>query len=156
MKAEKDKANMERDLQEARSNWRKAKKISLTTQLEDNKRLADAEARDRSSLMTKYKNLTTDLESSRERIENEHERKSDSLKALSKAQAEINCGNPDLRPKVIGEWKAKANDLTAEIDASNKECRNYNSELSVFVPLMRSCRTIDVVKRKIRTWPMRS
>merc|ERR1712166_1445328 len=31
--------------------------------------------------------------------------------------------------KVIGEWKAKSDDLTAEVDASHKECRNYNSEL---------------------------
>merc|ERR1712149_34514 len=31
--------------------------------------------------------------------------------------------------KVIGEWKAKVDDLSAEVDASHKECRNYNSEL---------------------------
>merc|ERR1711981_1096339 len=28
--------------------------------------------------------------------------------------------------KVIGEWKAKADDITAEVEASQKECRNYN------------------------------
>merc|ERR1719210_1822300 len=38
-------------------------KISLTTQLEDTRRLADAEARDRASLLSKFKNLNTDLES---------------------------------------------------------------------------------------------
>merc|ERR1711863_80582 len=31
--------------------------------------------------------------------------------------------------KVVSEWKAKADDLTAEVDASQKDCRNYNSEL---------------------------
>merc|ERR550532_1061897 len=31
--------------------------------------------------------------------------------------------------KVIGEWKAKADDVAAEVEASQKECRNYNSEL---------------------------
>merc|ERR1712147_265156 len=30
--------------------------------------------------------------------------------------------------KVIGEWKAKSDDLVAEVDASQKECPNYNSE----------------------------
>merc|ERR1712241_219063 len=30
---------------------------------------------------------------------------------------------------VVGEWKAKVDDLVAEIEASQKECRNYNSEL---------------------------
>merc|ERR1712051_442206 len=31
--------------------------------------------------------------------------------------------------KVIGEWKAKADDITTEVDASQKEGRNYSSEL---------------------------
>merc|ERR1711884_380785 len=31
--------------------------------------------------------------------------------------------------KVVGEWKAKADDVATEIEASQKECRNYNSEL---------------------------
>lgn len=31
--------------------------------------------------------------------------------------------------KVIGEWKAKVDDLTAELDCSQKETRNYSSEL---------------------------
>merc|ERR1719347_1553310 len=64
-------------------------KISATTQLEDTKSLADAEARDRASLLTKYKMFSTDLENIREKIENEVMRKSDAMKALSKAQAEI-------------------------------------------------------------------
>ena len=64
-------------------------KISVTTQLEDTKALADADSKDRSSLLTKYKMMATDLENLREKMENEYKRKSDSLKALSKAQAEI-------------------------------------------------------------------
>merc|ERR1712180_381068 len=64
-------------------------KISLTTQLEDTKALANAEAKDRAALLTKYKNMSTELENLKEKIENEHMRKSDALKALSKAQAEI-------------------------------------------------------------------
>jgi myosin heavy chain 6/7 len=31
--------------------------------------------------------------------------------------------------KVVGEWKSKAEDVAAEVEASQKECRNYNSEL---------------------------
>merc|ERR1719493_277284 len=64
-------------------------KISVTTQLEDTKALADAEAKDRASLLTKYKMMSTDLENMREKLENEAMRKSDALKALSKSQAEI-------------------------------------------------------------------
>merc|ERR1712235_1151 len=58
-------------------------------QLEDTKALADAEAKDRASLLTKYKMMSTDLENLREKLENEAMRKSDALKALSKSQAEI-------------------------------------------------------------------
>merc|ERR1712042_163415 len=43
-------------------------KCSLTTQLEDTKALADAEAKDRASLLTKYKNMSTDLENLREKL----------------------------------------------------------------------------------------
>lgn len=31
--------------------------------------------------------------------------------------------------KIIDEWKAKVNDLSAEVDASQKEARNYSSEV---------------------------
>merc|ERR1740129_1328287 len=64
-------------------------KISLTTQLEDTKRLGDGEARDRAALLTKYKSLTTEAENLRMRMDEESEKKNDALKALSKAQSEI-------------------------------------------------------------------
>merc|ERR1712200_176886 len=74
------------ELEAAIANMNKGK-ISVTTQLEDTKALADAESKDRSSLLTKYKMMATDLENLREKMENEAMRKSDSLKALSKAHA---------------------------------------------------------------------
>merc|ERR1712002_1425650 len=86
-----EKQDLERQIEEgenAMAQLNKAK-ISLTTQLEDTKRLGDAESRDRSALLTKFKNLSTDLENTKERIEDEHQRKSDALKGLSKAQAKI-------------------------------------------------------------------
>merc|ERR1739844_200046 len=63
-------------------------KVSLGTQLEDTKRLGDSEARDRAALLSKFKNLNSELENLKERIDEESEKKSDALKALSKAQAE--------------------------------------------------------------------
>merc|ERR1711892_396443 len=76
------------ELEAAIANMNKGK-ISVTTQLEDTKALADAEAKDRAALLTKFKMFSTDLENIREKIENEAMRKSDAMKALSKAQAEI-------------------------------------------------------------------
>merc|ERR1712183_924252 len=157
---------------------------------------------DRASLLTKFKNLNSELENMRERIEEESEKKSDALKALSKAQAEIQLWKSKFETeglgrieelegsrtklnsrvqeaeetiyslntkiastektkhrieseleeismeyerthaaaiitekrarnfdKVVGEWKAKADDLKAELEASQSECRNYSSEL---------------------------
>merc|ERR1712050_608148 len=50
--------------------------------------------------------------------------------------------------KVIGEWKAKADDLAVEVDASNKECRNYNSELfRLKAAWDETSQQLDIVKR---------
>merc|ERR1712024_305978 len=197
-------------------------KISLTTQLEDTKRLGDGEARDRATLLTKFKNLTTEAENLRMRIDEESDKKNDGLKALSKAQAEIQLwkskyevealgridelegGKQKLGSrvaeaeeaienlnakiasseksksrmeaeyeelsmeyerthaaamitekrgrnfdKVVGEWKAKADDLMAELDACNSECRNFNAErFRLKAALDESSEQLDIVRRE--------
>merc|ERR1712214_196801 len=129
------------------------------------KRLGDSEARDRASLLARFKNLNSELEKSKDRIEEESEKKSDALKALSKAQAEMQLWKSKFETeamgrideldgsrqklnarlqeaeetietlnqkvvitekrgrnfdKVVGEWKAKADDVATEIEASQK------------------------------------
>merc|ERR1711970_931093 len=189
------------ELEAAIANGNKSK-ISLTTQFEDCKALADAEAKDRAALLTKFKMMSTDLENLREKLENEAMRKSDAMKALSKAQAEIQLwksryetegmgrieelegARAKLQAKIVeneelvdvlqtkvanaekskgrlgsdlddismeyervhaaalitekraknfdkalGEWLSKANDVQAEVAASQDEGRNYSSEL---------------------------
>merc|ERR1712242_431842 len=197
-------------------------KISLTTQLEDTKRLGDAEARDRANLLTKYKNLMTEAENLRMRIDEKNEKKNDALKGLSKAQAEIQLwkskyevgalgridelegGKAKLASrvqeaeehienlntkiasaeksksrmdneleelameyerthaaamitekrgrnfdKVMGEWKAKADDLMAELDACNSECRNFNAErFRLKAALDEANEQLDIVRRE--------
>merc|ERR1719370_530713 len=54
------------ELEAAIANMNKGK-ISVTTQLEDSKALADAEAKDRAALLTKFKMMSTDLENLREK-----------------------------------------------------------------------------------------
>merc|ERR1711931_609429 len=93
-------------------------KISAMTQLEDTKALADAEAKDRAALLTKYKMMSTDLENIREKMENEAMRKSDALKALSKAQAEIQLWKSRYETEGLGrieELKSARNKLQAKI-----------------------------------------
>merc|ERR1711963_621713 len=197
-------------------------KISLTTQIEDTKRLGDGEARDRAALLTKFKSLTTEAENLRMRIDEESEKKNDALKALSKAQAEIQLwkskydvealGRIDELEgskhklagrvseaeesidnlnskiasaeksrarmeaeleelsmeyerthaaamitekrgrnfdKVVGEWKAKADDLMAELDACSSECRNFNAErFRLKAALDESSEQLDIVRRE--------
>merc|ERR1719220_699985 len=105
------------ELEAAIANMNKGK-ISVTTQLEDTKALADAENKDRSSLLTKYKMMATDLENLREKMENEAMRKSDSLKALSKAQAEIQLWKSRFETEGMGrveELEAARNKLQSKI-----------------------------------------
>merc|ERR1712142_1088113 len=89
-----------------------------TTQLEDTKALADAEAKDRASLLTKYKMMSTDLENLREKLENEAMRKSDALKALSKSQAEIQLWKSRFETEGMGrieELESARNKLQGKI-----------------------------------------
>merc|ERR1719225_2605039 len=271
-KSEKDKAGMERDLQEARAGLEEAmreranmekncklaralndadstkkkllvesqdlsrqieetenaigalqkNKISLGTQLEDTKKLADGEARDRAALLTKFKALCSESENLRMKIDEESEKKNDVLKALSKAQSEIQLWKSKYETealgridelegskhklaakvaeaeeniealnakigsaeksaarmsseleelameyerthaaacitekrgknfdKVVGEWKAKADDLMAELDAAPSEARNYSNErFRLKSALDESNEQLDIVRRE--------
>merc|ERR1719334_1499274 len=110
------------ELEAAIANMNKGK-ISVTTQLEDTKSLANAESKDRSSLLTKYKMMATDLENLREKLENENMRKSDALKALSKAQAEIQLWKSRYETEGLGhveELEASRGKLQAKIVESEE------------------------------------
>merc|ERR1719400_760668 len=105
------------ELENAIANMNKAK-ISVTTQLEDTKSLSDAESKDRASLLTKYKMMSTDLENLREKLENEAMRKSDALKALSKSQAETQLWKSRYETEGMGrieELEGARNKLQAKI-----------------------------------------
>ena len=50
---------------------------------------------------------------------------------VERAQALANAAEKKQKnfDRIIGEWKMKVDDLAAELDASQKECRNYSTEL---------------------------
>merc|ERR1711990_93964 len=51
--------------------------------------------------------------------------------------------------KVAGEWKSKADDVTAEVAASTNECRNFNSEVfRLKAAYEETTEQLDVVKRE--------
>merc|ERR1711902_70309 len=165
-KAEKDKAGMERDLQEARAGLdevmreranheRNGKltqdlcrqieetenaiaslgksKISLTTQLEDTKRLGDSEARDRASLLSKFKNMTTELENLKEKIDEENQKKSDALKGLSKATAEMQLWRSKYETEGLGhveELEAGRQKLSARLNEAEETIDTLNQKVA--------------------------
>merc|ERR1712241_712377 len=70
------------------------------------------------TLLTKYKMLSTDLENLREKLDNEQMRKSDALKALSKAQAETQLWKSRYETEGMGrieELEMARNKLQAKI-----------------------------------------
>ena len=51
--------------------------------------------------------------------------------------------------KVVGEWKAKADDIQAELEASHSECRNFNAEgFRMKAALDESNEQLDIVRRE--------
>merc|ERR1712241_1663336 len=108
-------------------------KISLTTQLEDPKRMGDAEARDRACLLSKFKNMNTELENVKERIEEENEKKSDALKALSKAQAECQLWRSKYETEGLGrvdELEGSKNKLSARVQEAEETIESLNQKVA--------------------------
>merc|ERR1712001_389546 len=134
--------DLNRQIEELENGVNQTSKIksSLITQLEDTKALGDAESKDKATLLTKYKALTTELDNYREKIENEAARKSDTMKALSKAHAEIQlwrsryetegmgrideleCGRSKLQSRIV-EAEETVESLQTRI-ANNEKSRN--------------------------------
>ncbi|XP_045127371.1 myosin heavy chain, muscle-like [Portunus trituberculatus] len=79
-----------RQVEEAESQMSQLSKIklSLTNQLEDQRKLADDESRERATLLGKYRNLEHDIDGLREQLEEESEAKGDAQRQLAKASAD--------------------------------------------------------------------
>merc|ERR1712193_200702 len=105
----------------------------MGTQLEDTKRLGDAEARDIASLLTKYKNLMTEAENLRMRIDEENEKKNDALKGLSKAQAEIQLWKSKYEVEALGridELEGGKAKLASRVQEAEEHIENLNTKIA--------------------------
>merc|ERR1711992_31586 len=90
-------------------------------------------ARDRASLLSKFKNLNSELESLKERIEEESEKKSDGLKALSKAQAEIQLWKSKFETEALGhidELEGSKGKLTARLAEAEETIESLNQKVA--------------------------
>merc|ERR1711892_1305419 len=116
-------------------------KVSISIQLEDTKRLADSELKDRSNLLTKFKNLTTDLETLKDKIENTHLQKSDIMKLLSKAQSEIQLWRSRYETEGLGRVE--------ELEAGNLKLKSRVGEAEETVDSLQT-KLVNVEKSKNR------
>merc|ERR1712027_170320 len=130
-----EKLDLERQIEEGEAAMAalNKNKISLTTQLGDTERMADSEARDRSAMLTKYKHMSTELEAVKEKIDDEHQRKSDALKQLSKAQAEIQLWRSRYETEGLGrvdELEMARNKLQARIAEAEETVDSMQSKIA--------------------------
>ena len=108
-------------------------KASLLTQIEDTKKFGDAEARDRGSLLTKFKSLSSDCETLKMRIEEEADRKNDSLRQLSKAQSEIQLWKSKYETEALGridELEGSRAKLGGKVTESEESIDCLNSKIA--------------------------
>merc|ERR1719369_2584405 len=105
-------ADLLRQLEEAESqNGQLMKiKLSLTNQLEDTKKMADEESRERATILGKFRNLEHDIDGLREQLEEESEGKADIQRQLSKSSADCQM----WRQKYEQEGIARVEELEAE------------------------------------------
>ncbi|KXJ68998.1 hypothetical protein RP20_CCG000603 [Aedes albopictus] len=119
-------------------------KISLTQQLEDTKRLADEEARERATLLGKFRNLEHDLDNLREQVEEEAEGKGDIQRQLSKSNAEAQL----WRSKYESEGVARAEELE---EAKRKLQARLAEAEETIESLNQKCVALEKTKQRLST-----
>jgi len=104
-------ADLCRQLEEAESMHSQLSKLkmSLTNQLDDTRKLADDESRERATILGKFRNLEHDIDGLRDGLEEEGEIKADLQRQLSKANAEAQM----WRAKYESEGVTRAEELEA-------------------------------------------
>merc|ERR1712051_858171 len=91
------------------------------------------EARDRAALVAKFKNLNTELENLKDRIEEESEKKSDALKALSKSNAEIQLWKSKFETEGMGridELEGGKQKLSARLMEAEETIETLNQKVA--------------------------
>ena len=84
-------------------------RANLAAQLDEQKRIADDESKERGFLLGKYRNLEHEVDLAREQLEEEHQAKADSQRQLNKAFSEVSL----WRQKYEKDGLAKAEELEA-------------------------------------------
>ncbi|MPC23537.1 Myosin heavy chain, muscle [Portunus trituberculatus] len=126
-----DNNDLQRQIEEAESmiSQLSKMKLSLTNQLEDHRKLADEESRDRATLLGKCRNLEHDIESLREQLEIESEAKGDVQRMLSRASAEAQMWRSKYENEGVArveEIEASRLKLAARLDEAESQIEQLN------------------------------
>ncbi|KAK8374417.1 hypothetical protein O3P69_012604 [Scylla paramamosain] len=126
-----DNNDLQRQIEEAESQISQLSKmkLSLTNQLEDHRKLADEESRDRATLLGKCRNLEHDIEGLREQLEIESEAKGDVQRMLSRASAEAQMWRSKYENEGVArveEIEASRLKLAARLDEAESQIEQLN------------------------------
>ncbi|GFV63848.1 myosin heavy chain, muscle [Trichonephila clavipes] len=128
------KADLQRQLSKANAEaqlWRnkyESEGLARLEELEDSKRKLQAKLQEADETIEQLNQKCSSLEKTKTRLQGELEdmsievEKANSLaNALEKKQKSFD--------KIVAEWKQRVDDLAAELDGSQRECRNYSTEV---------------------------
>ncbi|GFQ86250.1 myosin heavy chain, muscle [Trichonephila clavata] len=128
------KADLQRQLSKANAEvqlWRnkyESEGLARLEELEDSKRKLQAKLQEADETIEQLNQRCSSLEKTKTRLQGELEdmsievEKANSLaNALEKKQKSFD--------KIVAEWKQRVDDLAAELDGSQRECRNYSTEV---------------------------
>ncbi|KAF8792400.1 Myosin-3 like protein [Argiope bruennichi] len=128
------KADLQRQLSKANAEvqlWRtkyESEGLARLEELEDSKRKLQAKLQEADETIEQLNQKCSSLEKTKTRLQGELEdmsievEKANSLaNALEKKQKSFD--------KIVAEWKQRVDDLALELDASQRECRNYSTEV---------------------------
>jgi len=104
-------------------------KLSLNTQLEDTRKIADEESRERGAILGKFRNLEHDIDGLREQLDEESECKADLQRQLNKASAEQQMWRSKYETEGIArveELEAIRLKLAARLEESEQQIENLN------------------------------
>lgn len=128
------KADLQRQLSKANAEvqlWRskyESEGLARLEELEETKRKLDAKLQEAMETIDQLNSKTSGLEKTKSRLQGELE---DMTIEVEKANALASAMEKKQKSfdRIVSEWKQKVDDLALELDASQKECRNYSTEV---------------------------
>merc|ERR1712025_1203440 len=108
-------------------------KSALAAQLNDVKALCDNEARERSLLLGKYRNLEHELDGAREALEEEAAGRENTLRLIAKAEGEAQCWRQKYETDAVAkgeELEMTKMKLTARLTEAEAAIDNLNAKLN--------------------------